>query len=313
MTTTSENLVSASDLRRITHGSYEFKIGQQHDEFMETIAERIGSSPEAIESVATYDDRLVVRSGDTFYSVQLETADNGDRYVTLCTEEPVTVYDEATVGTLVENEVESAVDAYLKGDVSGALRRISEIVSLVPSTEHGSHERAISTIECVLDRPRVWKSVMESRKDRITRFLVNQLEDLESAKLVPKFGSLYSGNLEESELSVYAEVVDTDLDYVTQRYAKLETTLAESIATAEEGAARARGKGGEVVELYEKFATDLLDDVQSVNKFVNRVLPKLTTINYRGKLRDTLVERLHRYEIAGCFVTQVAGRLAQMV
>lgn len=313
MTTTSENLVSASDLRRITHGSYEFKISQLHEDLRETIAERIGASPEDIESVATYEDHVVVRHEKSFYNVKLESSDTGERYVTLCTEEPIAVYDDSTVGTFVENEVDAAVTAYLNGDVSGALRRIAEIVPLVPSTESGSQDRAISTVECVLDRPRVWKSVLESRKNSIHRFLVNRLEDLENEKLVPKFSSLYQGNLEESELSVYAEVVNTDLDYVTQRYAKLETTLAEGIASAEPGVSKARGKGGDVVELYEKFATDLLDDVQSVNKFVSRVLPKMTAINYRGKLRDTLVERLHSYEIAGCFVTQVANRLAQMV
>lgn len=302
----SRNLVSASDLRRLTHGSYEYKIHALHAQVMEEVATRVNTPLEDLEVVATHPDHVVVQSPDGFYSVQLENSDTGTLHVTRCVEEDVGVYDGSNVEVFIEAGIDAALTLYFKGDVGGALTKLSEVAGLVPDTLEGAQDQAISTVEGVLGRHRVWKRLFEGRRSHIQRFIVNFLPALEEARLVPKFTELYEGTSEDDNLSAYGDIVSADLGYVLKRYADLEDTLRTRMGEAADRVAEARG--ADVVELYEKFATDLLDDVQSVNKFATRVALKLTQIKYRGKLRDALVERLHRYEVAGCFVTEVASR-----
>lgn len=306
------NIVSASDLRRLTHGSYEHKIARNRDVILEGVAQESGSSPADLSILSTYDEcAVVVGENGKFWRVHLEAADSGDVHVVRITEEPVDALDVTNVGAALENGADRAVKAFMRGDLDAVKEQLSQLVSLTPSTSEEDGQAAISTLDSVFSSGRAWKRIYEERKSQIDRFVVNDLESLEADRLHPKFSKLYDGTLEESEYSNYAELVEEDLALVQRRYQNLFEGTDALVDAAQAGIVKAREGGGAVVEIFEAFASDLLEDLQLIVKQSGRAAQKVTTIGGRGKLRDTLVEGLHTYEVAGRFVHEVAGRLAQ--
>lgn len=309
----SPNLVSASDLRRLTFGSYEQKIAQLRESILTGTAEISGVRVESLDLLATFEKRAVVSGPDNkFFAVTLETADDGDVHVVACAPEKVDVIDSTRMGAFIEAEVGAAVDAWFKGDVSAAVARISSVMPYVASTTEGDEKQALASLASHTEAVyRPWRRMFESRKTHIHRFVVNHFARLESTKLAAKYRKLYDGSLAESTLDGYESIVENDLAIVQNRYKLLAAETSAAVDRAAGPLEKAKGTSNDTIQLYSGFAEDLILDLAGVERLAERVSTRVSSISGRGRLRDLLAEALHQYEVASRFVVEVAERLSQ--
>lgn len=307
------NLVSASDLRRLTFGSYEQKIVQLKDSILAGVSEQIKVDAAKLSLIATFPDRAVVEGpNSSFYNVKLESSDDGSVHVVGVEKEKVEVIEPSRMGQWIESEVERAVDAWMKGDVSRARETLEGVLPHVPSTSEGDEAQVLVTVESKLSTPyRPWRRLYEERKSNIHRFVVNHFEALEATKLAPKYRKLYDGSIHESKLGGYEEIVENDLAIVMARYLKLSVDTTAAVDRARATAQKVAGSGDSSIQLYSGFAEDLVHDLAGVVRLAERATTRVGSVSGRGRLRDALAENLHQYEVASRFVVEVADRLTK--
>ena len=308
----SPNLVSATDLRRVTQGSYEQRMSRIHEAVISKLVDKFECESTDVKVLATFDEDVVAQVDGKVHRVRVQESDTGDVHVVSCVEEDVPVYNLDNAHEFVEAEVGLAVDQYLKGDITGAKVRIESVLPYVSSTPKGSEDTVLHTVESALSASRLWKRIYEQRKSQITKYVVNHLEAIEANRLEPKFSKLSDGLVEESDQSSYSDLVNEDLEYVLSRYESLRSNIQEAVDAAEDGLEKAKKSGSEVVDVYERFSEDLLNDLDRINNLNKRVLGKVTSVAGRGKLRDTLAEDLYTMEVAGRFITEVSTRLSEV-
>jgi hypothetical protein len=128
-----------------------------------------------------------------------------------------------------------------------------------------------------------------------------------------KFRKLYDGSVEEAKIPGFGALVNQDLQAVALKVDGLyEATLGafEASYAALLNAQSGSDSSG-VLDLYEGFALDLIEDLERVQTQAKIAMDRVTTVPSQGKLRDLLAEGIAPYEVASRFVINVANRLSK--
>lgn len=288
-------------------GSYEAKIEAVRDVVVDHLRETLGTTE--IEIVATHSDHVVAHAGGRFHRVVVQESDSGSVKVVEVGALQVETYEEPT--KFATKEAERIVDLFFKGGIDQAKEKLAGIIPLVITDQRRDEEQRVEGVELILQADRAWRTLFEERSAQFKQFILDELAVLEEHRLQPKFRALYEGSIDDSKLGGYADLVEEDLEIVLDRIeAVRETTL-----TAFKRARPVLRESGEdeVFPMYEKFATDLIDDLGTVHEAGSQAAFRIEDVACRGKLRDTLAESVHNYEVASRFVVAVAHRLTAEV
>lgn len=292
------HFLSAADLAKVTTGSLESRIHSVLDKTVPMVVATEGVDVEDLDVLATFDDGVVVRSGNHLvrYYIDAEAADP----VLIKKEEcDATAWTSETVGKFCSSEAQRIVDAYLNGEVDSALTRACELVACLPESAEG---RALTRVVSALTAPRLWRKVYESRSAQIEAFS-GETPDRQYRPVQ----ALFSGLL-ESELDQRQSALFVDVGHVAFRYELVERSLAEGLLNFNMPQIE-----GSVIEHHKEFALDLLADVSSLNQCVREVRSSQysPSVVQLGKLHSALAEHLTQYEVAAHFVNEVFARLTQ--
>jgi len=304
---TIQKLVPASELRRISTGSYEEKIEAVRGVVVDHLREVLGTSE--VKVVATHSDHVVAHAGGCFHRVDLKTSDKGATRVVDVGALQVETYEEPT--KFATKEAERVVDLFFHGAVDQAQEKLVGIIPLVITDQKRDEDQRVEGVEELIGADRPWRTLFEERSAQLKEFILDELEVLEAHRPQPKYRALYEGSIDESKLGSYADLVEEDLEIMLDRIeAVRETTL-----TAFKRARPALRESGddEVFPMYEQFAVDLIDDLGTVHEAGSRAAFEIEDVGCRGKLRDRLAESIHNYEVASRFVVAVAQRLTAEV
>lgn len=304
-------VVPASELRRLTQGSYQQRIaevaawGREHwkNARQSLIAVDDASATFCVEG----DD-----GGDMFIRVQLEKSDNGNLTRTDQQVLEVDVRDKDDLNDYVEAEAVGIVNLWIAGQPEKAKSKLKELVPQVQWTPIRAPEDIISNVESVLSADQPWKAAFVEREAQI-KALVGS--DLTEDRLRPKFRKLYDGTVEDEKLEGFRPLVSEDVQTVIARYAQLQEdteTAFEDSYTALLEAQTEESDDSAVLDLYEGFARDLLLDFDRVSKQTQIALRSTEKdVRCQGRLRDVLAEGIAPYEGASRFVVKVADLLTQ--
>jgi hypothetical protein len=296
-------VVPASELRRLTQGSFEHKI--------ELIREAIedANPDQAVTIVATYPDKAVVAMGDGFLKVAFEESDSGNLVITSSDPLNVDVRDRDGLDDFVEQEARGVVDLWLSGNAESALERLRRLAPQIKVAPERDEAKLLARVESVLEADRPWKRAYQDRQEQISQVLGS---DLQEDRLRPKFRKLYDGSITGAKLKGYADLVSEDLGIVVGRLDQ----ITESAKTAFDGSydslthAQSNEDDAEgVFDLYEGFAVDLIEDLEQLRKQTMTSLQRIKDVGCQGKLRDVLAEGIAPYEVASRFVVKVATLL----
>lgn len=298
-------VLPASEARRLTQGSYESKIQQ--------IADLVESAYKGASIIATFTDHVVLEAEGQFLKVTVEESESGKLTLTERSDIKVDVRDRDSLDGYVQEEIRTVIDLWLSGAAEKAKSRLEAVASMVTANPIRDESGLIESVESVLGAEHPWKRAYAEREEQIHTFLGSDLEEVQEAALKPKFRKLYDGSMEESKLAEFEALAKQDLAEVLQRIEALgESTQAafessfEALVNAQSGS-----DGSGVLDLYEGFALDLIEDLERVQNQAKIASERITTVPGQGKLRDVLAEGVAPYEVASRFVSNVANRLSQ--
>lgn len=300
---TIEKLVPESELRRINAGSFEERVESLQAPAIEYLREAFGTNDVIL--VATHSDHVVAHACGSFHKVALAESDSGKVYVTGVQPLHVETYEEASKFAAVE--AEQVVDLFFQGAVDKAQERLAGLIPLVRTDQARDDAQRHAVVESTLNRERPWKSLFKERASHLKRFILDELSDLEEHRLQSKYRALYEGSIDESKLDGYAGLVEEDLETVLDRIEAVYETTSKAFDQARP--ALEDTDGDDAFPMYENFATDLINDLRAVHEAASQASFEIENVACRGKLRDTLAESVHNYEVASRFVVAVANRL----
>lgn len=302
----SKKLVPGSELRRLMQGSLEERVSQIGDAVQSHFHEM--NSDSDAEIVATHSDAAVVFSEGMFHRAKYEVSDNGNVRVVEVEPLQVETFEENEAHKLLYKEAREVVDLFINGATPVAKARLQDLALQAASVSQPDDKRSLETVESLLKMDRAWKSLYEQRGKAIRKFIMDDLEELDRERLQPKFRQLYEGQISDEKLFGYASLVEEDLEIVLDRA----EAVHDAARTAFESVSGTLRKlDNDIIPMYEEFATDLLDDLQTIHKAASKAVFETNDVAVRGRLRDTIAEALHPYEVASRFVVEVANRLTE--
>lgn len=298
-------VLPASEARRLTQGSYEYLI--------QRIADAVGLAFEGATVIASYPEYVVVESGGKFFKASLEEADSGKLEVTERTEIEVDIRDRDKLDEYVQDEVRAIVDLWCSGAADKAKARLEAVAPMIVGRPFRDEGGLLESVETALTFERPWKRAFAEREDQIQAFLGSDLDEVRSGLLRPKFGKLYDGSVEEAKFPDFEGLVKQDLQAVIERVDTLFEATQEAFEESFDALVTAQGGSDEsgVLDLYEGFALDLIEDLERVQNQAKIASERINTIPGQGKLRDVLAEGIAPYEVASRFVINVANRLSK--
>ena len=289
-----DKLLPEAELRRLRIGSYEEKIG----EAAAVARVLLGETPFQI--VATRKNDAVVYADGKFLRVELREAGPA------ISELDVEVFESRGVRAYVEREARAIADLFLSGAVK---RAVSRLENLVPRAAiDGQEDDPVAKIEAAMAAPRPWRRLFDARCDYITHFLGEVAGEVEYTRLHPKFGKLYDGSIEESNLINYEDRVAEELGTVLNRLKEARQGVETALTNVSETLAESAGT---VFDTLGHFALDLLSDLRSLHEVSSHTVAAVDDISVRGKLCDTLVEGLYDREVASRFVIVAASKMVE--
>lgn len=260
--------------------------------------------------VATFPKHVVVMSeAGEAYKLGYELSASGNVHFTKQEPLDVTVVTERNLRKYVQNEAKEAVDLFLKGLSSQANERIAAILPLVDESAFVSDEELIGSFVESRSQDRDWKKLIASRKESVRGYLG---EGVDITALQPKFKKLYDGSTSAAELPTFKTLVGEDVDYVVVRLNAVRKNAEAALHTIRSVRDAAVAEGGEsTIGMLEAFASDLLNDVKSVEEFVSEARNEISRVDLLAKVFDSLAEEVASFEVAGAFAAKMAARLAE--
>jgi len=302
-------VVPASELRRLTQGSYQQRIaeaatwGQEH-------------WVNARQSVVAVDDASATfcvegsEGADMFIRVCLEKSDTGKLVETSQKVLEVDVRDKDDLDDYIEAEAIGIVNLWIAGQADKAKSKLKSLVPQVQWTPIRDKADIISNVESVLAAPQPWKTAFTERREQIKALTGS---DLTEDRLRPKFRKLYDGTVEDEKLEGFRSLVSEDVQTVIDRYTHLQELTVEAFEDSYPALLEAQTDETDdsaVLELYEGFSRDLLLDFDRIAK-QTQIAMRVEDVRSRGRLRDVLAEGIAPYEGASRFVVKVADLLTQ--
>jgi hypothetical protein len=298
-----DKVLPASELRRLTQGSFEHKIEQVREAVEDAF------DPEKSVLLACYSDSAVVSVGDKFFKVRVEEADSGHLAVTGREALVVDVRSPDDVDDLIEQEALGVVSLWLAGQVDKAKARLRALAPQVRATSSLGDSKLVDSVETVLKGDRPWKRAYQERQSQIREMLGS---DLVVAELRPKFRKLYDGSTPPEKLAGYQQLVTADLSTIVGRLDRISESAKTAFERSREVLTTAQSSEQDdsgVLDLYEGFSVDLIEDLEQMKRQTAVAAKRIRDVGYQGKLRDVLADGLASYEVAGKFVEKVAGLL----
>lgn len=190
-------IVSASELNRLTSGSYE---RQRHliEVLLAFNAEKLfGVKDKAIEILASYDTRVVVQTEGRIYSVAVE---QGPRGLGLGKSEELYV-KRVTTHQIAKDLAFGVVDALLTQQMDEAVSLSEQLLSVLPEAQELlAYEQVPDQVNGLLGRNASWKQSLSANGAKTEEVLTK-----------PKFGKLYDGSMSRSDSSEFADLVKAEL------------------------------------------------------------------------------------------------------
>lgn len=290
----SEKLLPGSELRRLRSGSYEEKI----EEAAVIVRLLLGETP--FQVVATREDGAIVYSDGRFLRMVL--SESGP----VLRDFDAEVFTPGNVRSFVEREATRVVDLFLGGSVK---RAVGLLEMLVPLAAFPNDD--VSRVSAVVFSPRLWRRVLEARREFVVRFLAESSLAGEGGQLHPKFGKLYDESIAlptQHECDCDEDQVIEDLRIVLNRLGSLRDEVSESLESV---AGLLSNPDDEVTAMFAQFAGDLLSDLRSLHETASKAAEMMDDVRSRGKLCDTIVEGLRDREVASRFAVVVANRMIE--
>jgi hypothetical protein len=305
-------LIPASEIKRLSEGSYEQLISRL-EEAVAKDSKRIFGSVQETELISTFPGHAIVlgENGD-FRQIRFESAQDGNLAITAIQEVAVPHFTKNNLNEFVEREASLVVDSFMRGGLTEAWSRLRGIIPYVEGDRKYSEEKLLSVMMESVRASRPWKTLFEEKQSEIKRVLWEDLAELDQNRLRAKFIKIYDGDLIEDNREGYKGLVESDLNYLSKR-ARALLCMIESAEQTVRPVLKSLKESGkdDILTTFGAFTEDLIDDLGRICDIVDSRCSNLHTISNLGKLYDTLAEELYIYEVAGLFIDKTARRLTE--
>jgi len=301
----SNRFIPTEEVRRLTAGSYEHLISRIEAAVRADSVRLFGAKIEA-SVVGTFPGNAIVLAEDGRF-VRVKYEDKNEA-LKILSHESVSVpsFAPSEMDGYLKSESQKAADAFVKGDVDGALQKLKGLVRFV---ENKDPTREVQIVDAMVvfhrsDRP--WKQTFNEKADTIRRMMLDELASIHEDRLHVKFRSLYDGSVGEADLETYRELVIESLNKIVARADALRKQVSATVISA-----KARKIDDEAVTSLIAFGENLNEDLGSTKKSVREATQRVRRVENLGKLHDAFAEDFRDRELAGRFVVKMSQRLGE--
>lgn len=301
----SRMLISRMVAEQIVRGSLEQQIGRVRQAILS--AKLFGEDVGTPHIVATFSEHVVVGTeSGAFFKVRFESKDGGLK-VAPPERLPVEVYDESKMPKLVDQKLESVVDAALRGEKVSA-KALAEAAELVGFDMFPPAQMAKRVVMASEDVARPWRKMFRSHRAQIRQYVESALPGIAGGLPEKKFAPLYSGKIEvatpEHDLAVKAA-----LESLANRLSKTVSEAAEVYSKFYIDESKARSpKDAVVAESFKHFVEDFIDDVRSIAEAVDDLRACEGSARELAWAHDSVVSKMEDIEVAAVFIEWTVKR-----
>lgn len=297
--------IPTEEVQRLTVGSYEHVIARIEEAVRADSVKLLGAKLEA-HVVGTFPGYAIVLVEDArFLRIKYEESQG---VIRITGQESVQVESFAPdkLDTYLKNESQRAADAFVAGDVAGAIKRLKGLTKFV---EHKNPQRDAQIVDAVIvfqRSDRLWKQVFAEKADVIRRSVLDEIASIQQDRFQSKFLSLYDGTIGESARETYRELVIESLVKIADRASLLAGQVEASVLDAQSK----KIEDANVRALF-AFSADLVSDLRGTHKAVRETLQRVLRLDCLGRLHDALAEDFKDRELASRFAVKMSKRLGE--
>lgn len=301
----SNRYISTEEVRRLSVGSFEHLIARIEEAVRASAEQLFGAKIESSVTATFQGYAIVLAEDGRFVRVKYEDKKG---QIKILGHEPVKVetFEPGKLDGYLKSESGKAVEAFLKGDVAGALSRLKGLVPFVESKTAPQDDRIVEAMVAFYRSDRPWRQVFIEKADTIRRLVLDEVAAIHEDRLQVKFRSLYDGSVNEADLEKYRELVIENLQKIGARA----NTLIEQVSGAVRDAKAKKLDDAAVVSLI-AFGDDLIEDLNATRATVRGASQRIGRIDCLGKLHDSFAEDFRDRELAGRFVMKMSQRLGE--
>lgn len=302
--------IPAAEVRKILHGSHEHLIARLDEVIQQDRKRLFGSSDAQVRVLGTFSGSAVVACSDgRFVRARFEDV-SGALRILGHEELNVPTVTQKSLPDFVKKEAAGVVEQFLRGDTSGAKKRLEGLTFFVDERANLTDRQVTESVIVSMRAERPWKRLFRERAEHLRQFLKDDLSQLEAVALQQKFQKLYDGSVAETEMEGFRDLVTSDLSYLKERLEALADLVETSAAQVGGLEAKFRELGEDAtLTSFRAFAEDLVEDLRGVSMTVSESAKQLDCVSCLGEVYDTVVKDLQQFEMAGRFVERMAAKL----
>jgi len=311
---TRQRFVPVEEVRKLSHGSYEHVIAKIEGAVTEAASGLFGKKLEA-RICGTFPGSAVVMSEEGHVVRAFwEQAEDGSIKIVRHEEIDVPAYAPENLDQYVRKQVARAVEAWEAGRVVEAQKIIEDVAPYIESRPQVEDSKMVEMLQIEFNAPRAWRQLYTEQVGRIRNTVGEKaMQKIDSQRSGKKFSLLYNGELAESDVSGYRDLVHGDLAYLTTRVESLRNLVESSYSSLRSVVGSDEFKNEAAIVTLVTFTEDLISDLRRLHNVITEAAKTIAKIDSLGKLYDIVSEGLYDREVAGQFVDTMSTKLQETI